>query len=369
MSVRRPALPTLLAGALVLASALACTGEAANTVEEPSTVLLQADDVVVVSKRPIATGPRLSGSLEPAAKAVLRAETNGSVKDVGVEIGDTVREGQLLARIDNSAAGSGFQSARSSVTSAEQDVLIAERELERVDKLVAAGALSARDRELAQSGLVQAKARLAAAKAQLAMQGEAVDATTVKSPIAGVVAQRNVSDGDVVAMGSPLFTVIEPSSLRLEASVPASAVGLLHLEAPVFFEIQGYDRSFEGHIERIAPAVDPVSRQIPVLVSVPNQGGELLAGLFAEGRVAVERRDGIVVPADAIDDAGPRPAVHRIVSGKVERAEVRLGLADEQADTVEIVSGVEEGDTLLLGSVRDVPDGAEVEIGDAAKEG
>ncbi len=366
----RKLLPLIAVTTVALAT-LACSGAPAETAEPaPSSTLLQAEDVIVVSRQPIATGPRLSGSLEPAAKAVLRAETGGSIRDLRVEIGDPVTSGQLLARIENDAVGSGMMSARSSVVSAEQDVALATREVERVGKLVAAGALSTRDLEVAQSGKVQAEARLAAARAQMAMQGEAVDATTVTSPLAGVLAQRNVSEGDVVTIGSPLFTVIEPSSLRLEASVPATAVGLLKQGDGVLFTVQGYaGRSFEGKVERIAPAVDPVSRQIPVLVSVPNEKGELLAGLFAEGRVATERREGIVVPADAVDLTGPRPSVLQVKDGHVERTEVVLGLADEEADTVELASGVEPGATLLLGGASDVADGAQVEIRAAAGEG
>lgn len=348
--------------AFTLALALACASGDPPVEPVPAT-LLQADDVTVASLQPIATGPRLSGSLEPREKAVLRAETAGSIVDLRAELGDHVKVNQVLARIDNSAAGSGFQSAQSGVASAEQSVVMAERELQRVTTLVQAGALSPRDQEMAESQLLQARSALAGSRAQLAAQGVQVDATVVKSPIDGVVATRDVSSGDVVSPGVPLFTVIEPSSLRLEASVPAAAVGTLSQGTPVFFTVQGYQgQVFEGKVERIAPAVDPVSRQIPVLVSIPNEGGVLLAGLFAEGRVAVERRDGIVVPRDAVDTEGPQPWVLKVVAGKVERADVTLGLVDDQADTIEIVSGVDPGDTLVLSGARDVEDGAPVEI-------
>lgn len=355
-------MPLRLTLAFTLLLALACGGGDPPATDAAPT-LLQADDVVVATRQPIATGPRLSGTLEPREKAVLRAETAGSIVDLRAELGDPVLVGQVLARIDNSAAGSGFQSAQSGVASAEQAVVMAERELQRVTTLAQAGALSPRDREMAESQLLQAKSALAGARAQLASQGVQVDATVVKSPIAGVVASRDVSSGDVVSPGVALFTVIEPSSLRLEASVPAAAVGTLSQGTPVFFTVQGYaGKAFEGTVERVAPAVDPVSRQIPVIVTIPNEGGELLAGLFAEGRVAVERRDGIVVPADAVDTDGPQPWVFKVVDGRVKRAEVTLGLADDQADTVEIVTGVDPGDTLVLSGARDVEDGAPVEI-------
>jgi membrane fusion protein (multidrug efflux system) len=153
---------------------------------------------------------------------------------------------------------------------------------------------------------------------------------------------------------------------------------MLSAGTPVYFTVQGWpDRQFEGKVERVAPAVDAASRQIPVLVSIPNEGGELLAGLFAEGRVATERREGFVVPSDAVELSGPRPWALRVVGGKVEKVEIELGLVDEQSDTVEIVSGVAEGDTLVLSNARDVEPGSAVEVrarqagtpGDAGGEG
>ena len=341
---------------------LACSGAAPDAVA-PASSLLQADDVVVAAQGPIVNGPRLSGTLEPSVKAVLRAETGGSIVDLRVELGDVVAANQILARIDNHAAATGLASAQSSVGSAEQGVTIAERELQRATALVDGGALPKREQESAESRLIQARAALAGAKAQQAAQGEQVDATIVRSPIAGVVAARQVSDGDVVSPGLPLFTVIEPSSLRLEASVPASAVANLAVGTPVFFSVQGYgDQLFEGRIERVAPAVDPLSRQIPVLVSVPNANGALLAGLFAEGRVATERHDGVVVPEDAVDTEGPRPWVLKVVGGKTQRVEVGIGIVDEQGGKIEVVSGVNVGDTLVLSGARDVTPGATVEI-------
>jgi membrane fusion protein (multidrug efflux system) len=345
--------------------ALACAGGEPPPPPAPASTLLQAADVVTVTRRPIATGPRLSGTLEPAEKAVLRAETAGSVVGLRAELGDRVAANQILARIDNSAAGSGFASAQSGVESAQQAVILAERELQRVRTLVGAGALSPREQELAETQLVQARAGLAGARAQLAAQGVQVDATVVRSPIAGVIARRDVSDGDVVSPGLPLFTVIEPSSLRLDAGVPAAAVRMLSPGTPVFFSVQGWaDRQFEGRVERVAPAVDAASRQIPVLVSIPNEGGELLAGLFAEGRVATERREGFVVPTDAVETSGPRPWVLKVAGGTVEKVEVVLGLADEHSDTVEIVSGVADGDVLVLANARDVEPGTAVEVRD-----
>ncbi|MEQ1504077.1 MAG: efflux RND transporter periplasmic adaptor subunit [Myxococcota bacterium] len=351
---------SLLMAALVAAGCGGSSDPAATPT--PSAVLSRAD-VVVVGQEAIQSGPRISGTLEPAQKAVIRAEASGSVLEVNVEIGETVTEKQVLGRIDAAGTGDLWRSAQSGVSSAEQDLKVAERELARTQRLFDAGAVAPRDLELSQSQFASAQARLQAARAQQSSAGSQLGRTTLRSPIAGVVSERAVNLGDVVSMGAPMFTVIEPSSLRLEGSVPATAIGSLAVGTPVSFEVQGYPgRTFDGTIQRISPAVDPTSRQIPILVSIPNESGTLVSGLFAEGRIASEQRQGLVVPASAVDRTGPAPFVMKIVDDTVQKAEVGLGIVDEAGEQVELTSGVAVGDVLILGGARDVKEGSAVTI-------
>lgn len=339
-------------------------GAEEETAGAPPPAVLSSSDVAVATLDTIASGPRLAGTLEPAEKAVLRAEAAGSVLEVNVELGQTVTKGELLGRIEASGTGALWQSAKSGVTSAEQELRNADRDLDRTRRLAAAGAVSPRDLEVSESQFSGAQARLEAARAQQSSAGEQLGRTTLRSPIDGVVSERAVSVGDIVSPGSPMFTVIEPSSLRLEGSVPATAVGTLQIGTPVTFEVQGYPgRTIDGTVERISPAVDPATRQIPVLVTIPNEGRDaLVAGLFAEGRVATERRQGLVVPADAVDTSGPIPTVLRVKEGMAERVEVGLGVHDVAGELYEVTSGLEAGDTVILGGARDVAPGSPVRM-------
>lgn len=358
--------PRLSAGLLAVLPAvllLGCggPGDAPEAAAEP--VVLGPEDVVVAGTATIASGPRISGSLEAARKAVMRAEAAGSVEEVAAEIGQPVKRGDLLARIEGSAARDAMASASAQVEAATQDVTVAERELARATRLVEAGAMAARDREGAESAVVAARARRKGAEAQLAAARDQVEATTVRSPMDGVVAERAVNQGDVVAPGAPLFTIIEPSSLRLEGSVPADALGLLQVGTVVRFAVQGHaGKTFEGKVERIAPAVDAATRQIPILVTLPNPEGALVAGLFAEGRVAAEAREGLVVPTDAVATVAGAPTVVRVKDGKAERVNVELGIRNEDTERVEIRGGIEPGDVVLLGAARDVAPGTPVTV-------
>jgi multidrug efflux pump subunit AcrA (membrane-fusion protein) len=131
----------------------------------------------------------------------------------------------------------------------------------------------------------------------------------------------------------------------------------------VLFNVSGYpDRSFTGKITRVNPIADPTTGQVRVVVSVPNAGNDLVGGLFAEGRVASERRNALVAPTSAVDVTGVKPFVIRLKDGKVERVEVDLGLRDEDSERVEIKNGLVKGDTLLTGAARGISPGTPVRV-------
>jgi RND family efflux transporter MFP subunit len=350
--------------ALLLLLLTGCGSDASTETptEEPAVILLP-EDLAIVRSQAISTGPRISGTLTAAETAALRAESAGSVVDVQAEIGDRVEKGTVLAKIESQVASSAFVSTQSAVVSATQDATNARREIERVKRLAEAGALSPHDVEAAEAGLAAAEARLAGAKAQEAQMGEQVGNTTVRSPIDGIVSERAVGLGDIVAPGAPLFTVIEPSSLRLEGAVPAASATTLAIGTPVKFEVQGFEgKPFEGTIERISPAVDPMTRQIPILVGIPNPEGKLLAGLFAEGRVATETHEGLVIPSGAVDLTGLRPSVLRVTDTTLELVPIDVGIHDTEAELVEVTSGLAQGDKIVLQGKGDVKAGARVEL-------
>jgi len=176
------------------------------------------------------------------------------------------------------------------------------------------------------------------------------------------VAERTVSPGDVVTPGAALFTVIDPRSLRVEGSVPATSIGDVRVGAPVTFTVNGSDRPLTGRITRVSPMVDPQTRQVRILVSVPNTAGSLVAGLFVEGRIATDKRAATLVPEKAVDLTGMAPMVMRLRAGKVEKVEVKLGARDEQAERYEVLNGLAVGDTVLLGAARGISVGSQVSV-------
>lgn len=355
------------AAAVVGVAALAACGrgDAAEngTAVEDAALLVGAENVYVVQPEEIASGPVISGSLRAENEAQVRAEVGGAVLGVFAEPGQAVARGQALARIDDAALREGALSAQSAVRAAEQQVDQAAREVRRAEALAAGGAIADRDLENAANALTSAQAQLAGARAQQAQAQRQLEKTTVRSPIAGVVSARPVNAGDVVQPGGALFTVVDPGDMRLEGSIPAAELGTVKVGAPVRFTVTGYpDQAFTGTVSRINPSADPVTRQVPVIVTIPNEQGRLVSGLFAEGRVQAAAREGIVVPASAVDERGVQPAVLRLADGTAQRVAVRLGVRDPDTDRVEVVSGIGAGDTLLIGAALGTTPGTRVNV-------
>lgn len=349
-----------------LSASTACrrgTEAAAAEAEKTAGMTIGPENIAIVAPGSLMSGPAISGTLIPEREATVRAQIGGAVLQTYAEEGQAVRAGQPLVSIDASGVQDVFLSARAAVTSASNSADIAARELARSQKLLAAGAIAEREIEQVRRNSIAANAALADARARLASAQRQLSNTRVVAPISGIVSDRPVSAGDVVQVGTALVTVVDPSSMRLEASVPADQLGSVRIGVPVTFTVTGYPgREITGRVTRVNPTADPATRQVRITVSIPNAQGRLVGGLYANGRLASESRTGLVAPLSAIDARSGTPAVLRIKQGRVERVPVQLGLRDEGAEKIELLSGVQSGDTLLLGAAQGITPGTVLRV-------
>lgn len=352
---------TLVSASLVTSACMAEAEKSATAAEDA--VQVGSENVVPVSKGTVVVGPIVSGELKAEKEATVRAEVGGSMVEVAVQEAQAVTKGALLGRIETRTLEDAKLSASSALRSAENQLNVARREAERTEKLVSAGALAARDLDVVNSQVTAAEAQLADAKARLASADRALGDTVIRAPFQGIVSRRSVNTGDVVSPGTELFTIIDPSSMRLDASVPSEDLSTLRVGAVVEFTVRGYGTPFQGRIERIAPQADAATRQVPIYVSIPNVGGRLVAGLFAEGRVVSQSASGIVVPTNAVNLTDPAmPWVLRVSNGRTERVNVTLGLRDPRTELVNVASGLTDGDVLLRGASQGITPGTPVKV-------
>ena len=354
-------------GAAVLAAVItaACgttEAEKAPVAAAPAAVQIGPENVVGVEEGTIVVGPILSGELRPQREAKIRAELGGQMLEVRVEEGQSIARGALLGRIETRTLDDARQSAASAVRNAENQLGVAQREVERTEKLVNAGAIASRDLDLVKSNVSAVEAQLADAKSRLASAERQLGDAVIRAPIGGIVSAKAVNVGDVVSPGTELFTVIDPSSMRLEAAIPSEDLSELRIGAPVEFTVRGYDQTFAGRIERIAPQADPTTRQVPIFVTIPNVGGRLVAGLFAEGRVVAQSAKGLTIPVNAVNTTTQTPWVLRVNDGKTEKVNVTIGLRDPRTERVLVSSGLDPKDTLLRGAAQGIAPGTSVQL-------
>ena len=326
-------------------------------------IVVGPENIAVATTGSIMSGPSLSGTLEPEREAVLRAQVQGSVLQTYADQGQAVGAGTVLARIDATGIQDAYSSARAGVVAARNVADIAARDLARNERLLAAGAVAERDIEQSRRASIAAQAALEDANSRLASAEKMYRSTTVTAPFGGIVSERPVSSGDIVQPGTSMFTVVDPSSMRLEASVQAEQLSEIRVGVPVTFTVSGYPgREFVGRIVRVNPTADPTTRQVRIYVSIPNSGRTLVGGLFASGRVSTASRTGLVVPTAAVDVRGTSPSVMRIKGGKAEKIAVTIGVNDKASETTEVLAGLSAGDTLLLGAAQGITPGTPVRV-------
>ncbi|MEO7217811.1 MAG: efflux RND transporter periplasmic adaptor subunit [Gemmatimonadaceae bacterium] len=353
-------IPIVLATLVLATGCKRETAEAADTVQQ---LVVGTENIAIARHGSVTNGPAISGSLDAELNATVRAQISGSIISTAAEVGQRVRKGQTLGRIDASGLQDTYLSAKSAVSSAQGTAAVAQRNLQRSQTLLQAGAIAQRDLETAQTQASSAQAALEDAKARLATAQKNFDNTRISAPFDGIVSQKSVSPGDVVQPGGALFTVVDPSTMRLVAAVPSDQLSMVRTGTDVTFSVTGYgEQEFHGKVTRVSPSVDPTTRQVQIIVSIPNKGGTLITGLYADGRVSSSTQDGIVVPMNAVDTRLQRPAVVEVKDGKVLRTDVTLGMRDPTAETVQITKGVSVGDTLLVGPAQGITPGTPIRV-------
>jgi membrane fusion protein (multidrug efflux system) len=340
---------------LVLALALAACGKgpeapqkgaSANATGTP--LQLSAEDVATIRNSALSSGPAITGSVQPERKADLRAEVQAIVLKVLKENGDSVRRGDVLVRLDDTAIRDGLASAEASSRSAGQAFEQAERQFERMKTLRTSGMASAQALDDAEGRRNGSQSDLEAAKARVVLARQQMQRTEVRAPFDGVVSDRKVSAGDTAQLGKELLKVIDPASMRFEAMVSSESVGAVKPGQTVHFRVNGYgDQEFAGKVRRVNPSANATTRQVEVLVDFVGDKQPRLAGLYAEGRLEVESRSSLTIPATALVRDGDRSSAFRVKDGKLQKVPLTVGARDPRSGEYAVSAGLAEGDQVV----------------------
>jgi membrane fusion protein (multidrug efflux system) len=314
----------------------------------PPKLVIAPEDFITIKASALASGPVVTGSIQPERKADLRAEVSAVVLQVLKENGDAVRRGDVLVRLDQTSIRDNLNSAEDNVRNATQSLDQAERNLQRLKTLRASGMTSLQaldDAEVRRNGAIS---ELSASKARAVVARQQMERTTVRAPFDGVVSDRKVSAGDTASIGKELLKVIDPTSMRFAGRVSADKISLVSVGQAVGFRINGYPgQEFRGKVTRVDPSANDITRQVEVLVSFVDAKQPTVSGLYAEGTIESTSVKGLALPESMLVKAGDKASVWRIKDNALNKVDLVLGARDNRTGNYEVRSGLAEGDTIL----------------------
>ncbi len=331
----------------------------------------------------------LTAEFKPFQEIDVMAKVAGYVKKINVDVGDRVRQGELLAVLEIPEMADDQARAESMVSRSQAEVARARDELQRAESSrdiahlsytrladVAkrrAGLIAQQEIDDAQSKDMVAEAQVSAAKSNLSAAEQQVHVSTaelqkvktladyirVTAPFAGVITKRYADTGSMIQAGTssstqvmPLVKLSENSLLRLILPVPESAVPTVHVGQQVEVRVPTLNRSFPGRVARYADKLSPGTRTMDTEVDVPNPSLILIPGMFAEVNLTLAQRDGVLaVPIPAVDLGSDESSGQVVVVTPENRIEIRkVQLGMQNANSFEIRSGLRAGDLVVTGN-------------------
>ena len=335
----------------------------------PVTLTIAPEDLLTVASNTLASGPVVTGSVQPERKADLRAEVSAVVLQVLKENGDTVKRGDVLVKLDETAIRDSLSSADQATRASTQAYDQAERQVERMKTLRASGMTSAQAMDDAEVRRNNAQSEVAAAKSRAALARQQLARTIVRAPFDGVVSERKVSAGDTASIGKELVKVIDPTSMRFEGRVSADRISSVKVGQAVNFRINGYaGQEFRGTVKRVDPAANEVTRQVEVLVAfTANSAQPSVSGLYGEGRIEAEAKQALMLPEGALVKAGDKAYTWRLKDNTLSKVNLAIGPRDQRTGNYEVRSGLAAGDIILRSPSSSFKDGQKVEMTSSAK--
>lgn len=346
------------------ASASATAQAGGKKDEKTVQLLISPEDLLTVQTNALASGPVITGSVQPERKADLRAEVSAVVLQVLKENGEPVKRGDVLVRLDETAIRDSLNSAEEAARAAAQALDQSERTVQRLKTLRASGMTSAQALDDAEVRRNSAQSEVAAARTRAVQARQQLQRTLVRAPFDGVVSDRKVSAGDTAAIGKEMLKVIDPTSMRFEGRVSTDKIAAVKLGQPVSFRINGYaGQEFRGVVKRIDPSANDVTRQVEVLVAFTKDSGQpKVSGLYGEGRIESETTPALMLPEGALVKAGDKAYTWRLKDKTLQKVDLAIGQRDPRSGNYEVRNGLAVGDTVMRTPSSSFKDGQKVEM-------
>ncbi|MBP2019384.1 RND family efflux transporter MFP subunit [Symbiobacterium terraclitae] len=338
---------------------LSACGLASGQMDEPA---VEAVAVAVTEARggTLTATSHASGQLKPILSITVTAKVPGRVVAVHRQMGDAVQEGDLLVELDDKDLANQLAAAQAQYTQAEAQRSEAARQASRLEALLAQGAVSHQQAEQIRTQLTLATAAVEAARAQLELAKSSYEGARITAPADGVLAARYVEPGALIGAGTPVFQLVDLSTVVVDTGVAEAAINSVRPGVAVPVTVPALGETFTGEVESVSPQMDAQTRSYKVRVLLPNPDGALKGGMFAEVEFPLEEREGVLIPVNALLEGSGEPYVYVVEDGVARRVTVSVAVRSDQQVLVE---GIAEGDQVVVAGQNRLYDGAPVRVG------
>ena len=315
--------------------------------------------VVEAKRTQLSNTLSIAGEFLPYQEVELHAKVTGYIRNINVDIGDRVHQGQVLANLEvpelvaqEQAASAGVRHSQEEISRAENDVARAE-----LDDVTAKDRSSQAQVDAAKSALSASKQQLQVSQADRKHYAAMSDYSRITAPFDGIVTWRYADTGSLIQAGTsntnsmPVVKLSQVNVLRLRIPVPESLVSSVHDGEPADVRVKATDGHFTGKVIRATDSLDRSTRTMQVEVDVPNKDYKLTAGMYAEVALRVQNApNALTLPVQAINRDENKTTVLFVNShNHVEVREIQTGI--EGPDRIQVVSGLNEGDRVIVGNL------------------
>lgn len=290
--------------------------------------------------------------VEAVRQSTVSAQIAGRVIDIRFDVGDRVKKGEVIVRIDERAATQAVAASEAQVREAQAALANAKAQFERQRQLLSQKFISQAAVDQAEAAYKSAQARVTALLAGAGQAATERSFATVVAPYGGIVSARHVELGEMAVPGKPLMTGFDPATLRVAANVPQSQVAAIQAGGRARIEIPSRGQWVEAKGLTIVPSADPRTHTTRVRLDLPEDVSGLYPGVFARAHFVVGKAPRLLVPRPAILRRSELTAVYVIgADGRPQLRQVRLGEAgDERA--IEVLAGLKAGERVALEPVK-----------------
>ncbi len=302
-----------------------------------------------------------NGLVRPIDRIELKSKASGQVVELPIEVGDPIARGGLIAQLDQVEERAGLAQAQADLDISRAELELAEKNYERREKLFSSDVISKEAQDQTELGLAVARSKLVQATTSLERARERMDDTEITSPVDGVVLQRYVARGQIIASGvsnvgggTPIADVADMSRVHIEAGVDEIDIGVVQVGQEASVRAEAFpDQVYRGQVVRIAPEarIEQNVTRFDVVIEVENSDGNLKSGMNAIVELVIaDEPDVLTIPLAALQppdggtDADGPPVVLLRSGGGYEPRPLRTGRSDQRS--VEVLEGLREGDVV-----------------------